>query len=87
MTTVQKISAMQNLKRNGKLEANDLPDELNPKYLFSMTQTELLCAIVNGKIDTKELAWQELRNRGCDAKGSWVGFDGFIKGKTVKKPF
>jgi hypothetical protein len=87
MTTAHKISAMQNLKRNSKLEATDLPDELNPQYLFSITQTELLCAIVNGKIDAKELAWQELRNRGCNAKGKWVGFEGHTKGKVVKKPF
>lgn len=87
MTTEQKISAMQNLKRNGKLEPAELPYELNPQYLFSLTHAELLCAIVNGKIDAKELAWQQLRNRGLDAKGNWVGFDGYLKGKVVKKPF
>ena len=60
---------MQNLKRNGILEPAELNDELNPKYLFSLTYSELLCAIVNGKIDAKELAWQQLRNRGLDASG------------------
>ena len=59
MTTAQKISSMQNLKRNGILEPAELNDELNPKYLFSLTYSELLCAIVNGKIDAKELAWQQ----------------------------
>ncbi len=34
MTTAQKIAAMQNLKRNGKLEPAQLSDELNPQYLF-----------------------------------------------------
>ena len=55
MTTAQKISSMQNLKRNGILEPAELNDELNPKYLFSLTYSELLCAIVNGKIDAKDL--------------------------------
>ncbi len=81
MTTAQKISSMQNLKRNGILEPAEFNDELNPKYLFSLTYSELLCAIVNGKIDAKELAWQQLRNRGLDASGKWVGFG---EGKAEK---
>lgn len=60
-----------------------LPDDLNPKFLFSLTAAQLLTQIVSGKIDPKELAWQELRNRGCNAEGIWVGFD---EGKC-EKPF
>jgi hypothetical protein len=51
-----------------------LPDALNPQFLFQMTATQLLSQIVSGEIDPKELAWQELRNRGLDASGKWVGF-------------
>ena len=42
--------------------------------MFQMTATELLCAIVNGQIDPKELAQKELQNRGLDNNGLWVGF-------------
>ena len=58
-------------------------DALNADFLFSGTATDLLTQIVNGLIDPKELAWKELRNRGRDANGLWVGFhDG-----ACKKPF
>jgi hypothetical protein len=50
-------------------------DDYNPNFLFSGTYTELLCAIANGHIDPKELAHKELRNRGLDNSGQWVGFD------------
>lgn len=60
-----------------------LEDALNPKYLFSLTANDLLCKIVNGEIDPKELAWSELRNRGYDSNGKWVGF----KDGACKKPF
>lgn len=52
----------------------NIDDELNPRYLFSLTASELLCKIVSGEIDPKEYAWSELRNRGLDASGKWVGF-------------
>ena len=50
------------------------PDEENPRYLFSCSNTHLLTEIVNGHIDPKEIAWLELRNRGLDSNGKWVGF-------------
>ena len=30
---------------------------------------------VRGEIDIHELAWQELRSRGLDHNGKWIGFD------------
>ncbi len=53
----------------------ELPDELNPAYLFRTDATELLCKIVNGEIDAVDLAKNELRARGRDANGAWVGFE------------
>jgi len=32
------------------------------------------------QVDALELAWLQLRNRRFDAKGNWVGFDGYLKG-------
>ena len=59
------------------------PDNENPKYLYSCVEAVLLSKIVKGEIDPRELAWTELRNRGLDANGKWVGFgDG-----KCEKPF
>jgi hypothetical protein len=49
-------------------------DDLNPNFILSTTATELLCDIVNGKIDPIALAKKELDNRGLDNNGKWVGF-------------
>lgn len=50
-------------------------DDLNPIYLFSCTKTELLVAIATGLIDPKELAIQQLSNRGLNEQGQYVGFN------------
>jgi hypothetical protein len=49
-------------------------DELNPRFIFSLTHTDLLVKAINGKIDLTQLAMIELANRGLDKNGQWVGF-------------
>lgn len=49
-------------------------DDTNPAYLFSSTPTVLLVAAASGAISLKELAMNELANRGLDQQGNWVGF-------------
>ena len=49
-------------------------DDLNPIYLFHLTATDLLVAIIKKQIDPVELARKELKNRGLDENGKWVGF-------------
>lgn len=49
-------------------------DDLNPIYLYHLTATDLLVAIVKKQIDPVELAQKELKNRGLDMDGKWVGF-------------
>ncbi|CAN5377615.1 hypothetical protein BH11BAC1_BH11BAC1_16650 [soil metagenome] len=61
-------------KNEGYKPSND-SDELNPKYIFNMTATELLVAIATGKLDAKEMAKQQLVNRGKGRQGTWIGFD------------
>jgi hypothetical protein len=56
-----------------------LMDAVNPIFLFSMTPTELLVAIVNGEIDPVELAKRTLESQGLNAEGNWVGFGREIK--------
>ncbi len=63
----------QTKKAKTYLPKND-SDDLQSKYIFSMTATDLLCAIVNGEIDPTELAKKELSNRGLNNNGLWVGF-------------
>lgn len=54
---------------------NELPDELNPEYLFTLTHNQLLSDIVNGKIDCVEIARKTLIDRGFDDDGkTWIGF-------------
>jgi len=50
-------------------------DEFNPRFLFSMTATELLVKIANGEIDAIQYAKQTLDNRGqSHLTGEWIGF-------------
>jgi len=56
-------------------EKEDMNDEVNPDFIFQSTATELLVKAVRGEIDIHELAWQELRSRGLDHNGKWIGFD------------
>lgn len=49
-------------------------DDLNPKYLFQLVASDLLVAILKKQIDPVELARRELRNRGLNDEGCWIGF-------------
>lgn len=49
-------------------------DDNNPAYLFQSTDTALLVAAASGAISLRELAMNELANRGRDMEGAWVGF-------------
>lgn len=54
----------------------DVPDELNPAYVYSQTATALLVALASGELNAQALALDALANRGLDpATGRWVGFD------------
>jgi hypothetical protein len=61
-------------KGNEKRKTDELPDDKNPIYLFSNTHADLLVQIVGNKIDSRKLALEQLRNRGLDEEGRWVGF-------------
>ena len=52
-----------------------MKDELNPKYIFDMTDSSLLIDAINGKIDLNVLAIKELACRGLNRQGVWVGFE------------
>jgi len=60
-------------------------DEVNPDYMFQSTNVELLASAMQGKIDLNALAWRELRCRGLDEYGNWIGFDKPEKETLVMK--
>lgn len=71
----KKIQPKKRKKVSVYTPSND-SDELNPSFLFSTVNTELLVAIVNGEIDPLEIAKYTLQSRGLNKDGEWVGFNG-----------
>jgi len=53
----------------------NLKDELNPKFIFSNVNTNLLVDAISGKLNLQNLAMNELVARGLDKEGLWVGFE------------
>jgi hypothetical protein len=71
------------LKLSSKFESR--PDDLNPKYIFSLTATALLVEALKDQFNLKTLIKTELANRGVDDKGDWVGFDKAVKIHRINK--
>lgn len=53
----------------------NLKDDLNPKFLFQSTHTNILVDAISGKLNLQNLAMNELVSRGFNASGIWVGFE------------
>jgi len=51
-----------------------IKDDLNPKFIFNTTNTELLVQVLKGEIDPMRLVKEQLVQRGVDENGFWVGF-------------
>lgn len=49
-------------------------DALNPLFTFQQTNQDLLVAMLNGQLDPMEMIKAELKSRGLDENGKWVGF-------------
>jgi hypothetical protein len=50
------------------------PDELDPRYIFSNTHTQLLTEALNGEYSVEYLVKRELASRGVDSRGRFIGF-------------
>ncbi len=50
-------------------------DELNPRFMFSTTATQLLTEALKGKFDMMYLIRRQLASRGLDSNGKWIGFE------------
>ena len=53
-------------------ERVELPDDLNPEFLFSLTHSALLVDIAKERIDPVALAKKALANRGIDTACSQI---------------
>ncbi|MBN8865259.1 MAG: hypothetical protein J0H92_17930 [Sphingobacteriales bacterium] len=79
----EKQEKTESLKKNKDLEKfSGRSDDLNPKFIFSLTATQILCEALKGEFDIEYLVRKELANRGVDEDGRWVGFD---KAKEIHK--
>jgi len=56
-------------------QVKEIQDDLVPKYAIQPLQTALLVKFAKGELDMKKLAREELRSRGLNLDGQWVGFD------------
>ena len=51
-------------------------DSIDPdKNMISSFDSDILVEAVNGRLDLNLVALRELKNRGLDKNGRWVGFD------------
>lgn len=57
-----------------KADRMEIPDVLNPAFIFSLIPAQLVSQIAKGEIDAKELAKRELEARGLNINGKWEGW-------------
>jgi len=51
-------------------------DYIDPdKNMIALFGTDILVEVANGRLDLNLVALKELKNRGLDKNGNWVGFD------------
>lgn len=67
--TPEQIKKYEQAARDGSL-----PEEENPLMLFEQTSTPLLVKALNKEFDIMALVRLQLRHRGLDDKGRWIGF-------------
>ncbi len=68
--TAEQIKKYQQAAKDGSL-----PDEENPLFLFSTTSTNLLAKLLSKEFNILTLVRMQLRERGVNDKGQWIGFD------------
>lgn len=68
--TKEQIKEWNEAAINGTMDDNE-----NPIFAFSMTSTNLLVRCLNNELDALKLIRHELRNRGLNEKGIFVGFN------------
>jgi len=67
--TQEQITKYQQAAKDGSL-----PEEENPLNLFATTSTNLLAKILSKEFNITTLVRMEMRKRGVNDKGQWIGF-------------
>lgn len=67
--TQEQITKYQQAAKDGSL-----PEEENPLNLFAKTSTNLLAKILAKEFNLMVLIRMEMRKRGVNDKGQWIGF-------------
>jgi hypothetical protein len=62
-------------KEHAKAEAHKLGLPEDAVHIFELVSTEILQAIVEGRIDPRAMAREEIACRGLSQQGKWVGFE------------
>lgn len=75
--TDEQIAKFRQAARDGSL-----PDEENPLLMLSTVSTNLLAKILSKEFNILTLVRMQLRERGVNDKGQWIGF---AKMKSKKK--
>jgi hypothetical protein len=69
-TTAQKIKAF-----TAAADTGEIQDSVNPAFLFSCVNSEMLVRVLAEGLDLREMILIELANSGLDENGKWVGFN------------
>lgn len=65
---------MKRKEQKPNVPPEEVRDELNPVFIFSLTHKDLLVKIVKDEIDIKQLARDQLANRGLSQGGKEISF-------------
>jgi hypothetical protein len=63
-----------NQQLNTALSTLNTSDDTTPLFAFSTTSTVILVAFVNKVVNADEVIMAELKARGLDINGNWIGF-------------
>lgn len=72
------------MNENDLKRFDEREEKLNPRYIFSLTPSQLLSEALKGEFDIKYFIRLELANRGQDENGQWVGFNQAKKLHNIK---
>jgi hypothetical protein len=55
------------------ISKKDVSDDMNPRFIFQGIKTQLLVELLAKDTDLHQLIIDELRNRGLDPHGKYIG--------------
>lgn len=68
--TPEQVNRYKQAAKDGSLSREE-----NPLFLFSTTSTNLLVKLLSKEINLTTLIRMQLRERGVNDKGQWIGFE------------